>query len=445
MRRVRRFDRPTTAARHPDVSLPSWHAPQLPPLPSSTRRHGSSSSPRTTCGPRRCPAAGPTGSRPTACRWRSPGCRRTATRVAWTSWRDGAPEVYVTDAEGGAARRLSYWADSRALCRRLDPGRRGARRERDGAGVRAADLGLRHPRRGRDAAQAGPRPGLGRRARRRRRPHRRRLEPHVAGDGLVEALPGRHGRQALVGRGTVRGSSSASAPSSKGSWARRWSSGPGRTGGWRSSPTTRAGATSTRSASTAPACADTPTTGPTARRRSTRAMRAPTASGSSTSRRGSCGSSTRSTRSRGASTSGSAGHAPRATRSGSARRASSRGRRRTGRGARASRSSAAPSTGSPTATARPARCSPSQAPGRGWPVRSATTGRCGWTTLDGEDAVCVAPLDERADGAAPLRRYGAGDIGRVLELAPAPDGSAVALAAHDGRLHGARPRGRRRA
>ncbi|MHA6620268.1 S41 family peptidase [Pseudonocardia sp. DLS-67] len=53
---------------------------------------------------------------------------------------------------------------------------------------------------------------------------------------------------------------------------------------------------------------------------------------------------------------------------------------------------------------------------------------------EGEDAICIAPLDERADGAAPLQRFGAGEVGRVLELAPAPDASAVALATHDGRL-----------
>jgi tricorn protease len=53
---------------------------------------------------------------------------------------------------------------------------------------------------------------------------------------------------------------------------------------------------------------------------------------------------------------------------------------------------------------------------------------------EGEDAVCIAPLDGLADGAAPPRRYGAGEVGRVLELAPAPDASAVALATHDGRL-----------
>lgn len=54
--------------------------------------------------------------------------------------------------------------------------------------------------------------------------------------------------------------------------------------------------------------------------------------------------------------------------------------------------------------------------------------------VEGEDAVCVAPLDDRASEAAARQRYGAGEIGRVLELSAAPDASAVALAAHDGRL-----------
>jgi tricorn protease len=53
---------------------------------------------------------------------------------------------------------------------------------------------------------------------------------------------------------------------------------------------------------------------------------------------------------------------------------------------------------------------------------------------EGEDAISIAPLDERTDGAAPLRRIGAGEVGRVLELAPAPDASTVALTTHDGRL-----------
>ena len=36
---------------------------------------------------------------------------RDGTRIAWTSWRDGQPEVYLTDLDGGAAVRLTYWGD----------------------------------------------------------------------------------------------------------------------------------------------------------------------------------------------------------------------------------------------------------------------------------------------------------------------------------------------
>jgi tricorn protease len=50
----------------------------------------------------------------------------------------------------------------------------------------------------------------------------------------------------------------------------------------------------------------------------------------------------------------------------------------------------------------------------------------------GEEAVCVAPVDPRADGAPAPRRFPVG--GRVLELAATPDGSGVAVALHDGRL-----------
>ena len=35
------------------------------------------------------------------------------TRVAWTSWRDGRPEVYAADAGGGDEARLTYWGDDR--------------------------------------------------------------------------------------------------------------------------------------------------------------------------------------------------------------------------------------------------------------------------------------------------------------------------------------------
>jgi tricorn protease len=74
-----------------------------------------------------------------------------------------------------------------------------------------------------------------------------------------------------------------------------------------------------------------------------------------------------------------------------------------------------------------------------------------WVTdVDGEDALEAAPLSDGAVAGAAAgervageaageaepdpTRYGAGEIGRVLELACAPDGSRVALACHDGRL-----------
>jgi tricorn protease len=52
-----------------------------------------------------------------------------------------------------------------------------------------------------------------------------------------------------------------------------------------------------------------------------------------------------------------------------------------------------------------------------------------WITDEpGEDALEIAGPD------GGTRRYGAGELGRVLELACAPDGSRAALASHDGRL-----------
>ncbi len=35
------------------------------------------------------------------------------TRIAWTSWQDGNPEVYTADTEGNDAGRLTYWSDAR--------------------------------------------------------------------------------------------------------------------------------------------------------------------------------------------------------------------------------------------------------------------------------------------------------------------------------------------
>ncbi|WP_406014976.1 PDZ domain-containing protein [Streptomyces sp. NBC_00984] len=57
-----------------------------------------------------------------------------------------------------------------------------------------------------------------------------------------------------------------------------------------------------------------------------------------------------------------------------------------------------------------------------------------WVTdAEGDDALECAPATGTAPGAVP-RRLAAGRIGRVLDLAPAPDGSRFAVAAHDGRV-----------
>ncbi|WP_055489954.1 S41 family peptidase [Streptomyces sp. TP-A0356] len=57
-----------------------------------------------------------------------------------------------------------------------------------------------------------------------------------------------------------------------------------------------------------------------------------------------------------------------------------------------------------------------------------------WVTdAEGDDALEFAPATGVAPGAIP-RRLAAGQLGRVLGLAVAPDGSRVAVAAHDGRV-----------
>ena len=41
-----------------------------------------------------------------------PRFSRDGARIAWTSWRDGNPEVYTADSDGSSAGRLTYWADA---------------------------------------------------------------------------------------------------------------------------------------------------------------------------------------------------------------------------------------------------------------------------------------------------------------------------------------------
>ena len=40
-----------------------------------------------------------------------PRISRDGSQVAWTSWRDGNPEVYAADTGGSTANRLTYWGD----------------------------------------------------------------------------------------------------------------------------------------------------------------------------------------------------------------------------------------------------------------------------------------------------------------------------------------------
>jgi tricorn protease len=42
-----------------------------------------------------------------------PRFSRDGARIAWTSWRDGNPEVYTADPDGNDAGRLTYWSDAR--------------------------------------------------------------------------------------------------------------------------------------------------------------------------------------------------------------------------------------------------------------------------------------------------------------------------------------------
>ena len=42
-----------------------------------------------------------------------PRFSRDGARIAWTSWRDGNPEVHTADPDGSAAGRLTYWSDAR--------------------------------------------------------------------------------------------------------------------------------------------------------------------------------------------------------------------------------------------------------------------------------------------------------------------------------------------
>ena len=72
---------------------------------SSSRKTTSGSHPPRGAAPGGCPPT-PPGSATRV----SPG---TGLQVAWTSWRDGQPEIFTADPEGAGQARLTYWGDNR--------------------------------------------------------------------------------------------------------------------------------------------------------------------------------------------------------------------------------------------------------------------------------------------------------------------------------------------
>ena len=50
-----------------------------------------------------------------------PRLSATASLIAWTSWRDGLPEIYLASTDGGGAARVSYWSNSATRLRGWSP------------------------------------------------------------------------------------------------------------------------------------------------------------------------------------------------------------------------------------------------------------------------------------------------------------------------------------
>ena len=80
--------------------------------------------------------------------------------MAWTSWRDGDPEVYVADTEGSDATRLTYWGDPQTRVTGWTADERGAGRHRGRpARRRSSSWAYAIPAAGRAAPAAAVRPG----------------------------------------------------------------------------------------------------------------------------------------------------------------------------------------------------------------------------------------------------------------------------------------------
>ena len=139
---------------------------------------------------------------------RTPGSRPTATHIAWTSSRDGAPEVHIAAAlDGGPGERLTYWGSARPRCAAGPPTGEVLAVSTHGQAVAAPHLGARRPARRRPRDRACR---TGRSATSRHGDRGRRCVRHDGPRGRrLEALPGRHGGQAVDRRGRARASSSA--------------------------------------------------------------------------------------------------------------------------------------------------------------------------------------------------------------------------------------------
>ena len=343
------------------------------------------------------------------------------TKFAWTSVREGAPEVFLADLESVSAERLTYWGDSRTRTRGWTP---------DGKVLAISATG---------------------------QPFASQAWAYALSDGQAEKLPygpvtdlsvledsvalltasltrdpaawkryrgGTAGRLWLQQAG---GDFTRLLAELNGHFAVRCSSAAGSP----SSPTTRASATSTPARPTAPTCAGTPTTTP-----STPGTPPATAPGSSTSAPATCGSSTTSTADAVPRRLDVTLGGPRAGRRPyqvpAARHLDAPGRRRDrpgqrGRGTRQPVLAHPPRRPGPRRSRHPGRTGPAagdarhQGPGR---VRHGRGGRGRHRDR----------LPAAGDRRTQPRRLAAGKLGRVRELAAAPDGNGSRVASHDGRL-----------
>ena len=357
-----------------------------------------------------------------------PRFSRDGTNIAWTSWRDGNPEVYTADTEGNDAGRLSYWSDART---RVTGWTR--------AGEVLAVSATGQPETYLTWAYAVPLEGS---------PPRRLPFGPVVDLSLEETgtalLTGRMNNEPAYWkryRGGTRGrlwiaTDQDPLPTSPSPFIRVLADVDGQLGGpmliaWRRSscPITRAPATSTPARRTAATCAGTPTM--TA---GTPGTRLPTGSGSSTTWPATSGSWTARTRTRRAwlditLASPAAGRAPRLI---SAK--DHLGSLNTDQTGQASVVEVRGTVHWLTHKDGPARALYVDPAARArLPQVLGDTGQVVWVTdAAGDDALEIGSVTDEPE--TETVRLAAGLLGPVLSLSASPDGATVAAAAHDGRL-----------